>query len=201
VAGALFGGAVLLAAATLLDPGTSYLWLGGALFLLGIVMGGVFIPSTDAVMASVPEANAGIGSGLNDASRQVGAAIGIGVLGSVTNAFYASGVGDALARLDPATRRAATRSVAQALQVADGIGGSTGDVVRRAAVDAFTDGFGLAMVAAAVVLAVGAILGWRRLPADDRPAESVNRAAAHGTPHGDGRRKGGIRHTVPSRTP
>jgi hypothetical protein len=136
-------------------------------------------------MAAVPEANAGLGSAINDAGRQVGAAFGIGVLGALANAGYTSGIADALSPLGHSEAAAAERSVAAALQAANGLGGSAGETLRRAADAAFMDGFGLAMFAGAVLLAAGSVMVLRWLPSHDvragsEPATSNPDRAAYG---------------------
>jgi EmrB/QacA subfamily drug resistance transporter len=173
VAAALGGAAMLLAALSRVEPGTSYWLVGAALLLIGLGVGAAFVPSTDAVMAAVPEADAGLGSAINDSGRQVGAALGIGILGALTNVGYASGIGTAVSRLDPDLAAAAKRSLGAALQVADQIGGPAGAALRQAAMTAFTDGFGLAMLAGAALLAAGAVLVLRHLPARDVPIPST----------------------------
>jgi len=169
VAAALGGAAVLLAALSRVEPETSYWLVGAALLFIGLGVGAAFVPSTDAVMAAVPEANAGLGSAINDSGRQVGAALGIGILGALANAGYRSGIGNAVSSLGPDLAATAKRSVGAALQVSGGMGGPAGDALRRAADAAFMDGFGLAMLAGAALLATGAVLVLRRLPAQDVP--------------------------------
>jgi EmrB/QacA subfamily drug resistance transporter len=173
VAAALGGVAVLLWALSRAEPGTSYWLVGAALLLIGMGIGAAFVPSTDAVMAAVPEADAGLGSAINDSGRQVGAALGIGILGALTNMGYAGGIGAAVSRLDPDVAAVAKRSVGAALQVADTIGGPAGATLRQAAMTAFSDGFGLAMLAAAALMAAGAALVLRHLPSRDVPAPSI----------------------------
>ncbi len=55
-------------------------------------MGNAMAPATDAVMGAVPEANAGVGSALNDVTRNVGGALGVGIMGSIVNFIYSSDV-------------------------------------------------------------------------------------------------------------
>jgi EmrB/QacA subfamily drug resistance transporter len=169
VAAALGGGALLLASLSLVGPETSYWLVGPALLLIGLGIGAAFVPSTDAVMAAVPEANAGLGSAINDSGRQVGAALGIGILGALANAGYRSRIGGAVASLSPDLAATARRSVGAALEVAAGMGGPAGETLRRAANAAFMDGFGLAMLAGAVLLAAGAFAVLHRLPSHDVP--------------------------------
>ncbi len=51
------------------------------------------------------------------------------------------------------------------------MGGPTGEALRQAANAAFMDGFGLAMLAGAVLLAAGAVAVLWRLPSHDLPAQ------------------------------
>jgi len=166
-AAALGGVAVVFAALSLVGPDTSYWLVGPALLLIGLGIGAAFVPATDAVMAAVPAANAGLGSAINDAGRQVGAALGVGILGALANAGFRSGIGGAAASLSPDLAAAAERSMAAALQIATLVDGPAGASLHRAAKAAFMDGFGLAMLAGAVLLAVGALTVLWRLPAHD----------------------------------
>jgi EmrB/QacA subfamily drug resistance transporter len=186
VAGGLGVIAAVLAAFAQVNPTTGYMLLGGGLFLIGIAMGTVFIPATDAVMAAVPEANAGLGSALNDTSRQVGAALGIGILGSITNAAYSAQIDDSVTALPPDMATLAKRSVGAALQVADALGGDAGYALRRAANAAYTDGLGLALLAGAVLLAAAAVVVWRRFPVREpsRPSHSLLEEGASTGPDG-----------------
>jgi len=171
VATALGGAALLFASLSFVEPETSYWLVGAALLLIGLGIGAAFVPSTDAVMAAVPEANAGLGSAVNDSGRQVGAALGIGILGALANAGYRSGIGGAFSSLSPDLAAAAKRSVGAALEIAGGMGGPAGEALRRAANAAFMDGFGLAMLAGAVLVAAGAVAVLWRLPSHDVPAQ------------------------------
>jgi EmrB/QacA subfamily drug resistance transporter len=161
------GVAVVFAALSLVGPHTSYWLVGPALLLIGLGLGAAFVPATDAVMAAVPAGNAGLGSAINDAGRQLGAALGVGILGALVNAGFRSGIGGAAASLSPDLAAAAQQSMAAALQIATLAGGPAGASLRRAAEAAFMDGFGLAMLAGAVLLAAGALTVLWRLPAHD----------------------------------
>jgi EmrB/QacA subfamily drug resistance transporter len=169
VAAALGGGALLFASLSFVGPETSYWLVGPALFLFGLGLGAAFVPSTDAVMAAVPEANAGLGSAINDSGRQVGTALGIGILGALANVGFRSGIDGAVASLSPDLAVAAKQSVGATLQIAAGLGGPAGASLREAADAAFMDGFSLAMLAGAVLLAGGALTVLWRLPAHDVP--------------------------------
>lgn len=61
-----------------------------ALIIFTAGLGLAMPPATAAVMSSVPVNKAGIGSAMNDTTRQLGAALGVVVLGSIMNSVYLS---------------------------------------------------------------------------------------------------------------
>jgi EmrB/QacA subfamily drug resistance transporter len=61
--------------------------------LIGLGLGQTTAPSTTLIMNSVRSSKAGVGSAVNDLSRELGGALGIAVLGSVVNALYSAGAG------------------------------------------------------------------------------------------------------------
>jgi EmrB/QacA subfamily drug resistance transporter len=183
VASALGGAALVFAALSFVGAETSYWLVGIPLFFIGLGLGAAFVPATDAVMAAMPEANAGLGSAINDSGRQVGAALGVGILGALANAGYRSGIGDATSPLGADLASAAERSVGSALEIANGVSGAAGEALRQAAISAFMDGFGLAMLAGAVLLGSGAVLVLRRLPSRDVPTQAA--AMEPGAPRAD----------------
>ena len=75
---------------TLVDIDTSYAQIAATFVLLGLGIGLTMAPSTTAVMDSIPESKAGVGSATNDSSREVGGALGIAIGGSVLNEIYQS---------------------------------------------------------------------------------------------------------------
>ncbi|HEX6419791.1 MAG TPA: MFS transporter [Acidimicrobiales bacterium] len=139
---------------------TPYLLIAGAFALLGAGMSTAAAPATSEIMTSVPLAKAGVGSAVNDTTRELGGALGIALLGSVANTAYRSGVDlDGLA-LPAATRAGAEESIGAATALAEALPG--GRLVAAEAASAFTDAFtiantvaaGIAVAAAAAVLAV-----------------------------------------------
>jgi EmrB/QacA subfamily drug resistance transporter len=122
------------------------------LALLGAGIGLAMPPSTGAIMAALPPAKAGVGSAINDLDRELGGALGVGLLGSLTLARYKSAVTAAHPTLPPAARE----GLAQAIAVA-----RTPAAV-QAARTAFTSGLDLAMaVGSACVLATAVIVAWK----------------------------------------
>lgn len=134
---------------------TAYWMIGVGLVMSGAAVAALLIPSTDFVMAELPDEQAGIGSAVNDLGRQLGAALGIAVLGSVMSSAYADAV-SGLAGLPAAATEVARESLGGALAIAGQVGGQVGGALRDAATAGFMDGFGVAMIAGAGLLLASA---------------------------------------------
>ena len=52
-------------------------------------MGMTMAPATESVMGSLPRDKAGVGSAVNDTTRQMGGALGVAIIGSVVSSVYA----------------------------------------------------------------------------------------------------------------
>ncbi len=86
-------------------------------------------PMTASIMSAVPPRRAGAGSAMNDATRELGAALGIAVLGSVAASRYASSVAPALRGLGKADQASARTSIAGALHVASTLPTAAGNAL------------------------------------------------------------------------
>jgi len=91
-AGGLLLVAAGLAIVSQLGTDSSYWLMAGGLVVLGVGMGAAMTPATSAITEALPPARQGVGSALNDLSREVGGAIGIAVVGSILTSTYASHV-------------------------------------------------------------------------------------------------------------
>src|SRR5690606_6004351 len=69
---------------------TPYVLVLIGLCILALGMGTAMSPATNSVMGSVPVNKAGVGSAMNDTTRQLGGAMGVAVLGTIMNATYLS---------------------------------------------------------------------------------------------------------------
>jgi EmrB/QacA subfamily drug resistance transporter len=128
---------------------TPYLLMLAGLVPLGTGMGLAMTPATAAITEALPLTQQGVGSALNDLSREVGGALGTAVIGSVVTAVYRSSLQLPGA---PAQVVAKARS---SFAVAIHAGGSTGAHARAAFVDGIHTGLlyaaGAAIVAACSV--------------------------------------------------
>jgi EmrB/QacA subfamily drug resistance transporter len=174
-----------LALLTTLGVSSPDLQVAGVLFVVAVGMGLAMTPATDAIMSALPKAQFGVGSAVNDATREIGGALGVAVLGSLFASTYASHLGATLAGLPAAASDAATQSLAGAAAVAQALGGDAGAAVLAAARQSFVDGMSWTAVVGVGFAMVGALIAFAFLP--DRvttPGESADEAAALTTPAG-----------------
>ncbi len=159
-----------------------------ALMVLGLGMSLTMAPATDSIMGSLPRAKAGVGSAVNDTTRQVGGALGVAVLGSIATSGYASRMSATLAHsgLPAAATAAARNSVGGALNVAQQTGGQAAQSLADAARSSFVGAIRPSMLVAAGVTLAGALIVLAFLPsraidesaAGDVTAEGVVAEAA-----------------------
>ncbi len=150
------------------------------LVLISFGMGMVMAPATESVMGSLPLAKAGVGSAVNDTTRQVGGALGVAILGSVLSSRYGPKIaawftGKPL----PATaKHVARQGIGNALGVAAQIrrspipnAASLADSLVRTANQAFVTAFHSALLVGAAATVIGLVVVLRWLPARARPAD------------------------------
>jgi Na+/melibiose symporter-like transporter len=173
-----------LALFSTLTPHSSMAHVIGISMLMAVGMGNVVAPATESIMGSLPRDKAGVGSAVNDTTRQFGGAVGVAVFGSLLASEYTDDVASRLSGHIPAALLGPTR---------DSIGGALN--VARTAPDArpfaaqildsahrsFVHGMHTAVVVAMCVLLVAAAIVARFLPArarDEEPDVVVEPAAA-----------------------
>jgi EmrB/QacA subfamily drug resistance transporter len=135
-----------------------------ALAILGAGMGTAMAPATDSIMGSLPLAKAGVGSAMNDTTRQVGGALGVAILGSVLASSYGAAMEPVVGQLPADAAATATDSIGGAVAVGSQIGEAGLELI-RAASEAFIDGMNAAVWVAVGVALLGAIVTWVYLPA------------------------------------
>ncbi|GAC1596269.1 MAG: MFS transporter [Acidimicrobiales bacterium] len=140
----------------------------GVRLLFGLGMGTATTPVTESIMGSLPPSRAGVGSAVNDTTRQTGGAVGIAVLGSIFAARYHHVIGS-LSFLPTAQRGLARESIGTSLQVARRLGGSTGDQLVRVSRHAFLLSMRLTYGLAVCFVMLAIFVAYRFLPARALP--------------------------------
>jgi len=137
----------------------------GYFIVMAVGMGMTMAPATESVMGSLPRAKAGVGSAINDTTRQVGGALGVAVIGSVVTSVYSQRIldlGGVFGLVGP-QETIAESSLGGAQQVAVSLGGQA-DAFVQAANDSFVDAMSIGLRVGAVVIVFAAVMAWRFLP-------------------------------------
>jgi predicted MFS family arabinose efflux permease len=171
-------GLVIAAAGLGIVAATSSLTSSYWLFAIGLVlqalgMGLTTAPSTGAIMRSLPLHKAGVGSAVNDTTRELGGALGVAVIGSLVASHFRSSIHSAVAGL-PAK---ATHSLAEALQQASAVGGARGGTITNAARDSYVNAFSSTLwIALSVVFLASGLVARLLRPAATEIADAQTAA-------------------------
>jgi EmrB/QacA subfamily drug resistance transporter len=163
-------GAALLA---FIGPDTPYVLVVGSIMLMALGAGLAMPSATTGIMASLPMSKAGVGSAVNDTTREVGGAVGIAVVGSVLASVYRAGLDDAEAMLPAGSRDVARDNIGAAVKEgADILSGDAAAHQRFLDIvgSAFTDGFNAGMGVSSAMALLGALAVLRWYPREVRPA-------------------------------
>jgi len=145
----------------------SYLNIALAMSITSLGMGLTMSPATNSVMGSIPVSQSGIGSAMNNTTRQVGAALGVAILGSILNATYLARI-DAVswpAQLPAEAMEAIRNSIQGAHIVAQQVPvPQLAQMIIDQSNEAFTAGSAHALMVATVILAITAVITLVILP-------------------------------------
>ena len=154
-----------------LSADSSYTTIVWRLVILACGLALTMAPATESIMGSLPLAKAGVGSAVNDTTRQVGGALGVAVLGSVFTSIYGSRVADRLSGQDvpgrgprPGARTPSAPRCGWPRPSAAASASSSPSAARAA----FMDGFRAASRVGAVVTLIGVVITLLWLPARAR---------------------------------
>jgi EmrB/QacA subfamily drug resistance transporter len=149
-------------------------FVGGALvrLMFGAGMGLTTAPATESIMGSLPPGKAGVGSAVNDTTRQTGGALGVAVLGSIFALRYHAVIGDATFAPE-AVRPEVKDSIGKALAAASSLGGTTSETIVAAARQAFIVSMRVVYGTAALVVLCASFVAWRFLPAHAPSEDAV----------------------------
>ncbi|MDH6228453.1 DHA2 family multidrug resistance protein-like MFS transporter [Streptomyces sp. MJP52] len=138
VAGGLAMIGLALAVLTTLGRTTGYPLIGVVLLVVGFGAGVAFTVTSDVILTAVPKEQAGAAAAVSETAYELGAALGIALLGSVVTNVYQGFTGPA------GTPEAAHESLAGAVVAAEHLPGETAGELLHAAREAFVDGVALA---------------------------------------------------------
>jgi EmrB/QacA subfamily drug resistance transporter len=149
-----------------------------AMILMAAGLGLTSSPATEAIMGALPLGKAGVGSAVNDTTREIGGTLGVAIVGSVLSSAYGSHLGTALARLGVPAPAAATarQSVAAGLAVVSRMPAALRGPAIAAVRDAYMAGLHQGSIVAAVAAGVAALAALTFLPA--RPAHTPSAESA-----------------------
>jgi EmrB/QacA subfamily drug resistance transporter len=137
--------------------------------LVSVGMGLAMAPATESVMGSLPREKAGVGSAVNDTTRQVGGALGVAVIGSIVASVYSSHIVDAASGLglSGAALDASKGSLGGALDTASSMGANASGLMQTSKV-AFVDALHAGLRLGASVVLAAAVVAYFFLPARAR---------------------------------
>ncbi|WP_255952721.1 MFS transporter [Streptomyces odontomachi] len=136
-----------------------------AVMLTGFVLLGFGLETTlfgayESMLNEAPTAQSGGAAAIGETSYQLGAGIGIALLGSVMNASYAPGL-SSVPGVSTSDGRRARHSLGEAYEVAHRLGGHAGAALRSAARTSFVHGLHVTLLVSAGLLLLGAVAALR----------------------------------------
>lgn len=139
-----------------LDADATFLDLMWPLLITASGIGLCTAPTTSAIMNAVPNEKQGVASAVNDATREIGAAVGIAVAGSILAAAYHSTLAPKLGAMPEQIRDTATDSLAYALSVSEQLG-PQGEQLAYLAKEAFMESADQALFVLSALSVVGSV--------------------------------------------
>jgi EmrB/QacA subfamily drug resistance transporter len=138
-----------------------------SMVMLAIGLSLTTAPSTEAILGALPLDKAGVGSAVNDTTRELGGTLGVAVIGSVFSSVYGPEIAKSLAAI-PAipgvAREAARSSMGAAMAVAEQAPVGAQATLRGLAQTAFMNGFQSAILVSGVATGFAALLAFAFMP-------------------------------------
>ncbi|OIJ66692.1 MFS transporter [Streptomyces mangrovisoli] len=154
VSGGLAAVGLALASLTLLTQSTGYPVLGAALLVVGVGAGFSFTVTADVILSSVPKEQAGAASAVSETAYELGAALGIALLGTIVTGVYRGFTAPA------GTPSGAHESLGGAVEAAAGLPADRSAELLSAARESFVSGMTIATGAGALVLLATSATAW-----------------------------------------
>ncbi|MFE9297270.1 MFS transporter [Streptomyces niveus] len=154
-----------------------------AFVLLGFGLQSTLFGAYESMLSEAPPEQAGGAAAIGETAYQLGAGMGIALLGSVMNAAYAPALSSgAVDGVPAAAGSAAANSLGQAYQVAAQLGGPAGEALRIAARHSFVHGLHVTLLVSAALLLLGAVAALRLPRVMDCGAPPRDGVAGAGVP-------------------
>lgn len=134
--------------------GTGYVHYMVASMVLSAGIGLTMAPATQSIMSTLPPAKTGVGSAVNNATRNLGTVLGVAVVGSIAATSYTGHM----------AHGPAGESIGAAAGIARHLPAPAAAALRDTAAQAFVHGAGLGVLVTAAAIAVTAALVFRHLP-------------------------------------
>ena len=131
--------------------------------LIGAGAGAAMTAASDAIMSGASADRAGGAAGIEETSYQVGAGLGVAVMGSIATAVYAARL-TAIPGVPGELMDSARDSVGVAAAVADQLPGELGRRLRDATESAFAESFTVTALLAGLALAAAAVMTFFLVP-------------------------------------
>lgn len=136
------------------------------LFVMWVMMIGIsaaMTPGTNILMSAVPRNRSGMGSAMNDTTRELGGALGVAVLGAILSAAYAANIHETASKLPAAAADAVEGSLAAAYALSEKMGDAAAPIL-DAAKEAWMSALGTASITAAGIIFAAAVIAFIALP-------------------------------------
>lgn len=150
----------------------TYWHLFGTMLIMMLGISAAMTPGTNILMASVPRNRSGMGSAMNDTTRELGGALGVAVLGAILSATYENEIRDVASAFVGPIKEGLESSLAVALSVAEKLGPAA-QSVSDAAMDAFMSGVSHAAIIASVIIFASALVAFFGLPKNHQPDDDT----------------------------
>jgi EmrB/QacA subfamily drug resistance transporter len=142
------------------------------MILMGIGMGLISTPATESILLVLPPARAGVGSAVNDATRELGGTLGVAVIGSIFSSVYAEHLAHGLFGQQPAAVLAQAQDSVRSAQTF----GAGSPQLTAAMQDAFLAGLSTSCVVIGLLCLAGAIAALAALPGRLANADNADNA-------------------------
>ena len=171
-----------LASMSLFTVGTSTWLIILSTMLMAAGMANVMAPATESIMGSLPREKAGVGSAVNDTTRQVGGAIGVALIGSLLASRYGGHVDSGLAGSGLSSRvlDRIGGNVQAGITAGSDTGGALGARIIDVAQHSFMSGMHLSVLVGAGITLMAAMGVFLWLPARAPESEAAPALAGAG---------------------